>query len=49
MAHFYDSEYTTLQTYSHLYPNKHGEVADRLQEMNRMTVRVASVLDKSEE
>jgi integrase len=22
---------TTLQTYSHLYPNKHGEVADRLQ------------------
>lgn len=25
---------TTLQTYSHLYPNKHGEVADRLQEIN---------------
>ena len=22
---------TTLQTYSHLYPNKHGEVADRIQ------------------
>lgn len=25
---------TTLQTYSHLYPNKHGEVADRLDEIN---------------
>ncbi len=24
---------TTLQTYSHLYPNKHGEVADKLQNM----------------
>lgn len=24
---------TTLQTYSHLYPNKHGEVADRLQNL----------------
>lgn len=24
---------TTLQTYSHLYPNKHSEVADRLQEI----------------
>lgn len=33
---------TTLQTYSHLYPNKHGEVAERLQEMNRMTSRVNS-------
>lgn len=33
---------TTLQTYSHLYPNKHGEVADRLQEMNQMTSRVKS-------
>jgi integrase len=25
---------TTLQTYSHLYPNKHGEVADRLQQFH---------------
>ncbi len=25
---------TTLQTYSHLYPNKHSEVADRLDEIN---------------
>jgi site-specific recombinase XerD len=25
---------TTLQTYSHLYPNKHGEVADRLDKIN---------------
>jgi len=24
---------TTLQTYSHLYPNKHGQVADRIQDM----------------
>jgi integrase len=24
---------TTLNTYSHLYPNKHGEVADKLQEL----------------
>lgn len=28
---------TTLQTYSHLYPNKHGEVADRLQKLNSET------------
>lgn len=28
---------TTLQTYSHLYPNKHGEVADKLQELNVVT------------
>ena len=26
---------TTLQTYSHLYPNKHGEVADKLQTLNK--------------
>ena len=26
---------TTLQTYSHLYPNKHNEVADRLQMLNQ--------------
>lgn len=25
---------TTLQTYSHLYPNKHGEVADKLEKLN---------------
>lgn len=25
---------TTLQTYSHLYPNKHSEVANKLQELN---------------
>lgn len=25
---------TTLQTYSHLYPNKHSEVAERLQKLN---------------
>lgn len=25
---------TTLQTYSHLYPNKHSEVAEKLQELN---------------
>lgn len=25
---------TTLQTYSHLYPNKHGEVANKLQQLN---------------
>ena len=24
---------TTLQTYSHLYPNKHSEVSDKLQEL----------------
>jgi len=28
---------TTLQTYSHLYPNKHSEVADRLQALNVVT------------
>ena len=26
---------TTLQTYSHLYPNKHSEVADKLQMLNQ--------------
>lgn len=26
---------TTLQTYSHLYPNKHNLVADKLQELNK--------------
>jgi integrase len=26
---------TTLQTYSHLYPNKQGEVADKIQEMHQ--------------
>jgi integrase len=26
---------TTLQTYSHLYPNKHGEVRLKLQEMTQ--------------
>ncbi len=26
---------TTLQTYSHLYRNKHSEVADRLQQLNK--------------
>lgn len=26
---------TTLQTYSHLYPNKHEEVADKLNELNK--------------
>jgi len=25
---------TTLQTYSHLYPNKHKEVAEKLQALN---------------
>lgn len=25
---------TTLETYSHLYPNKHGEVAAKLQQLN---------------
>jgi integrase len=25
---------TTLQTYSHLYPNKHSEVAAQLQQLN---------------
>lgn len=33
---------TTLQTYSHLYPNKHGEVADKLQEMNQLTSRITT-------
>lgn len=28
---------TTLQTYSHLYPNKHSQVADKLQDLNNMT------------
>jgi len=28
---------TTLQTYSHLYPNKHGQVADRLDKINDNT------------
>ena len=27
----YEDIKTTLQTYSHLYPNKQGEVAERLQ------------------
>ena len=31
---------TTLQTYSHLYPNKHGEVAERLQELNQGNVQI---------
>lgn len=26
---------TTLQTYSHLYPNKHSQVADRLDDLNK--------------
>ena len=26
---------TTLQTYAHLYPNKHGEVAQKLDELNK--------------
>ena len=26
---------TTLQTYSHLYPNKHSQVANRLDELNK--------------
>jgi len=26
---------TTLQTYSHLYPNKHNEVANKLQELSK--------------
>ncbi len=26
---------TTLQTYSHLYPNKHSEVADKLEQLNK--------------
>ena len=26
---------TTLQTYSHLYPNKHSEVADKLELLNK--------------
>nr|WP_255405125.1 tyrosine-type recombinase/integrase [Thermoanaerobacterium sp. RBIITD] len=25
---------TTLQTYSHLYPNKHSEVAEKLEKLN---------------
>ncbi len=29
----HESIETTLQTYSHLYPNKHSEVADRLQKL----------------
>lgn len=29
----HESIETTLQTYSHLYPNKHGEVATRLQNL----------------
>jgi integrase len=24
---------TTLETYAHLYPNKHGEVADKLEDL----------------
>jgi len=31
---------TTLQTYSHLYPNKQGEVAEKLQELNNSTLLV---------
>lgn len=30
---------TTLQTYSHLYPNKHSEVADKLQMLNEKTTK----------
>jgi len=25
---------TTLQTYSHLYPNKHGQIAEKLEKIN---------------
>lgn len=32
----HESINTTLQTYSHLYPNKQSEVADKLQELNKM-------------
>lgn len=37
---------TTLQTYSHLYPNKHGEVADSLQELNLNSSRVSTEIDE---
>lgn len=30
----HESVETTLQTYAHLYPNKHGEVADKLDDLN---------------
>jgi integrase len=30
---------TTLQTYSHLYPNKHSEVADKLQNLKLDTIK----------
>ncbi len=30
---------TTLQTYSHLYPNKHGEVAEKLQKLNETEIK----------
>lgn len=29
---------TTLQTYSHLYPNKHNEIADKLQLLNEKSL-----------
>lgn len=37
---------TTLQTYSHLYPNKHSEVSDSLQKLNGVTQE--NTIDTSE-
>jgi integrase len=31
----HDNIETTLQTYSHLYPNKHSEVAQKLDNLNK--------------
>jgi len=38
---------TTLQFYSHLYPNKHGEVADRLEKMNSEAIEKANKKNKN--
>lgn len=31
----HDNIETTLQTYSHLFPNKHSEVAEKLDDLNK--------------
>lgn len=40
---------TTLQTYSHLYPNKHNQVADRLEKLNEKALDKISSENKDSE
>jgi integrase len=39
---------TTLETYAHLYPNKHGEVASKLEDLEGENFETASPVDVSE-